>query len=80
MFPRCGKQKSNSGKPFTEMSVKQHQRECRACIFYSKLDGTAEGLNTASEHKPIASSNVIVHDSTRYFDDEIPDGAYWALR
>ena len=65
IIPRCGKQQSNSGKQFTEQSVKEHELHCVNCL---SIKWQESGLDINGRVKPLCDN------------DDMPDGAYWAMK
>lgn len=79
--PRCGKQRSNCNKDFTRKSLEQHQRECKRCLILLRQDALNGTYDDESEHEySVPYGDNIESEYVINFDDEIPDGAYWALR
>ena len=65
MLPKCGKKTSNSGKSWTQQSIQDHEQHCPRCL---------EVAIREWENHPRREN--IRHP----LDDDIPDGAYWAMR
>lgn len=63
---RCGKTRSNSGRPFTAGSLAQHERDCREC----RRHATGPGAET------LESLGLSL---TQEIGADLPDGAYFAL-
>lgn len=66
MTPRCRKERSNSGKFFTEQSVKNHELTCVNCLSRKWREA---GLDINGRIKACYEDD----------NDDTPDGAYWAF-
>lgn len=73
MNSRCGRSESKRGNPFTDNSLRQHQRDCDWCIELMKLDGTYQ-----EEHEYMSPYGADFVDTIVTSDES--DGVYFAIR
>ncbi len=73
VISKCGKTHSKRGKPFTDNSLRQHQRDCDWCIELMRLDGTH-----VEEHEDMSPYGDDVVDTIVTSDES--DGVYFAIR
>lgn len=67
---KCGKTHSEKGRPFTPKTLAQHERDCFKC-------SGGKPLRFKKQQKHFDDDLDI--DSLGIIDDDLPDGAYWAM-
>lgn len=67
---KCGRTVSTKGKPFTHATLRQHEQDCPQCN---------PGARKVHRRRHDPKEDGLDDDILDMIDDDLPDGAYWAM-